>query len=188
MIPDHEFIKNPSVPGPTAMEVRCLLMCLADPRKGDTAVDVGCGTGGVTLELSRRAGRVYAIDKSPDAISTTEMNLKKHGLGDNVTLICGDAVESLSEIDALDIAVIGGSGGKLGKILEVVTDKLTGSGRILITAILLETRCEAVKYLRDLGFDVNITELSITRGRVLERGTMMVSKNPIAVIYTENSD
>jgi len=188
LIPDHEFIKNPSVPGPTAMEVRCLLMCLADPRKGDIAVDVGCGTGGVTLELSRRAGRVYAIDKSPDAISTTEMNLKKHGLGDNVTLVCGDAVEALSEIDALDIAVIGGSGGRLGEILEVVTDKLRNGGRVLITAILLETRCEAVKYLRDLGFEVNITELSITRGRVLERGTMMVSKNPIAVVYTENSD
>ena len=184
MLPDNEFIRDPHVTGPAKLEVRCLVMCLAGLRGHEVAVDVGCGTGGITLELAERASRVYAIDRDPRAISITGRNLEKHGLGDNVSLMNLDAVEALEGLGEIDLAVIGGSGGELRRILELASERLRDGGRIIVTAILLETKYEALRCLRDLGFEVGITEVSVSRGRMLDRGTMMVAQNPISIIYT----
>ena len=71
MIKDQEFIKNPNVPGPTKEEVRCIVICKSDVKPTDVIVDIGCGTGGLTLEFAKRAKTVYSIDINPDAIVTT---------------------------------------------------------------------------------------------------------------------
>ena len=57
MISDADFIKNPNIPGPTKEEIRCLVMCKSQVSKEDTVVDVGCGTGGLTLEFANNRGR-----------------------------------------------------------------------------------------------------------------------------------
>ena len=40
-------------------------MELAQPQTGDTVVDIGSGTGLLTLAFAERAARVWAIDSSP---------------------------------------------------------------------------------------------------------------------------
>ncbi|MBC7101008.1 precorrin-6Y C5,15-methyltransferase (decarboxylating) subunit CbiT [Methanothermobacter tenebrarum] len=183
MIPDEDFIKDDRVPGPTKEEIRCLVLCKADPNGGETVADVGCGTGGFTLEFAKRANRVYAIDKNPQAIKITRENLIKHGLGENVELINDDAEEALKEIGDLDIIVIGGSGGRLSKIIKVGARKLKGHGRIIVTSILLETKIEAIQTFKKLGFEYGIIDVNIARGHPLERGTMMLANNPISIIW-----
>lgn len=56
--PDDEFYKCEKVPGPTKEEIRALVIskvCLTDE---DIVLDVGCGTGGLTLEFAKRARKV----------------------------------------------------------------------------------------------------------------------------------
>lgn len=187
MIPDEEFIKNPEVPGPTKEEIRCIVLCKSKVRKGDIVVDVGCGTGGLTVEFARKAKEVYSVDKNPEALEVTEKNLKKQGLLIKASLVEGDALGALDEIPDFNILMIGGSNGRLSSIIKKGYKKLKDGGRILITSILLETRVEAVKTLQELGMTPDVVEVSISRGKIMERGTMMIAKNPVTIISATKS-
>ena len=89
---------------------------------------------------------------------------------------------ALKDIDNIDIAIVGGSGRELENILDIIHSKLNSKGRIIITAILVDTKIEAVNKLKELNYNPKIMEVNISNGRVLDRGVMMISENPIAVI------
>jgi cobalt-precorrin-6B (C15)-methyltransferase len=187
MIKDQKFIKNPNVPGPTKEEVRCIVICKSDVKPKDVIVDIGCGTGGLTLEFAKRAKKVYSIDINPDAIVTTQQNLEKHGLTGNVELIEGDGFEVLDKIEKFDLIVIGGSGGKLPLLIEKGYNKLNNNGQIIIMAILLETCAEAISCLKKLSIKLDVVNVSISKGEVTNRGTMMLARNPITIITAQKS-
>ena len=182
MLEDMDFIKSCDVPGPTKEAIRAIILYKSDVKESDKVVDVGCGTGGITCEFAQRANEVISIDINPEAIEMTQKNLEKFGLGDNVTLINGDGSEALKNVDEIDIAIVGGSGKKLEDILELIDSKLNSKGRIIITAILVDTKVEAVNKLKELNYNPSIMEVNISKGRVLDRGIMMMSENPIAII------
>jgi len=185
--PDDEFIKNSNVPGPTKEEVRCLVMCKSQVSKDDVVVDVGCGTGGLTLEFAKRAKKVYAIDKNPEALNTTFKNLQKHELHEGVDLIEADGTEVLDNLPPFDVLMVGGSGGKMDSLLEKGYKKLKSGGRIVVTSILLETPSEAIRVMKDLGMEVDVVGVSISKGRISERGTMMVARNPIIIVSAKKA-
>ena len=185
MIKDDDFIKNPDVPGPTKEEIRCIVMCKSEVSNEDVVVDIGCGTGGLTLEFAKRAKNVYSIDMNPEAIETTQQNLKKHGLSENVEVIEGDGFDVLDDIKNFDLLIIGGSSGKLPQMVEKGYKKLNNYGRIIITAILLETRAEAVISLKNLSMKLDLVDVSISKGKISERGTMMMANNPVTIISAQ---
>jgi len=183
MIPDEEFIKDDRVPGPTKEEIRCLVLCKAEIKGDEIIADIGCGTGGFTLEFAKRTRRVYAIDRDPRAVELTRKNLLKHGLADNVKLINDDAENALKKLEDLDIIIIGGSGGKLPMLIGLAAEKLKMDGKIIVTSILLETKIEAVQKFKKLGFKLGIIDVNIARGQIIKRGTMMLANNPVSIIW-----
>ncbi len=185
MIKDQDFIKNPNVPGPTKEEVRCIVICKSGVKPDDIVVDIGCGTGGLTLEFAKRAKTVYSIDINPDAIETTKQNLEKYGLTKNVEVIEGNGFEALDKIEKFDLLVIGGSGGKLPLLIEKCYNKLNNNGRIIVTAILLETCAEAISSLDKLSLKPDVVNVSISKGEITKRGTMMLARNPITIISAQ---
>ena len=152
MLEDNDFIKSCDVPGPTKEAIRAIILYKSEVSSQDRVVDCGCGTGGITCEFSQRANDVISIDTNPEAIEMTEKNLKKFGLGDNVTLIHDNGANALRDIDNIDIAIVGGSGRQLENIVSIIHEKLNSKGRIIITAILVDTKVEAVNKLKDLGY------------------------------------
>ena len=177
-----DFIKSCDVPGPTKEAIRAIILYKSEVSSKDKVVDCGCGTGGITCEFSQRANEVISIDTNPEAIEITEKNLKKFGLGDNVTLINDNGANALKDIDNIDIAIVGGSGRELENILNIIDAKLNSKGRIIITAILVDTKIEAINKLKELNYNPKLMEVNISNGRVLDRGVMMISENPIAII------
>ena len=175
MFKDTDFIKSCDVPGPTKEAIRAIILYKSDVSPTDKVVDCGCGTGGITI----------SIDTNPEAIEITSKNLEKFGLGDNVKLINDDGANALKDIDGIDIAIVGGSGRQLENILDIVHEKLNSKGRIIITAILVDTKVEAINKLKSLGYNPQIMEVNVSNGRVLDRGILMISENPIAIMTAQ---
>lgn len=184
-IPDELFNQNDEVPGPTKEEIRVLTISKARLCEGSIVIDVGCGTGGLTVEAALQVapkGKVYAIDEDQAAIELTKSNVEKFGVQDNVMIVRGKAPEALLSLPNADAVLIGGSV-SLREVLRTSKDKLKAKGRIVINAILLETTCTAVDELKKLNFkDIDVTLVSVAKGKQINPGTMMMARNPITII------
>lgn len=183
-IPDELFERSEDIPM-TKEEIRALAISKARLKPGDSVIDVGCGTGSLTIEASRQVspgGTVYAIDKDRKAIALTQKNLSKFRLEDIARLILGEAPLALEKLPAVDAILIGGGGENLARIIERSFNKLKTGGRIVITSILLETSCVSIKELSRLRFkDVEVIQVAIAKSRSTPQGTMMIARNPITV-------
>jgi ArsR family transcriptional regulator len=66
--------------------------------------DVGCGEGGIALELARRAARVIGIDSDPAMLARARAAVAEAGV-DNVELIEGDLESMTLEDDSVDLCL-----------------------------------------------------------------------------------
>jgi cobalt-precorrin-6B (C15)-methyltransferase len=184
-IPDEMFLQNESVPGPTKEEVRVLTISKARLNEGAVVIDVGCGTGGLTVEAALQVapkGKVYSLDEDPTAVELTLSNVKKFGVEDNVMVICGKAPEDLAKFPCADAILVGGSM-NLREVLRTSKAKLKENGRIVVNAILLETACTAVDELKRLNFkEIDVAHVSVAKGKQINSGTMMMARNPITIV------
>ena len=188
-IPDEEFERTESVPI-TKEEIRAIQISKARLSSGQTVLDIGCGSGSITVEAGLQVesdGKVIGIDLDPNAIELTNRNLKKFGV-DNATLILGNAKEKISDLPEADAIFIGGTGGDTQEIVQLCEDKLKSGGRIVIGVILIETLYAVLQTIEKLKFDsVDITQITIGKSRKTSTGTMMLARNPVTVISATKS-
>ncbi|MCL2172685.1 MAG: precorrin-6Y C5,15-methyltransferase (decarboxylating) subunit CbiT [Candidatus Bathyarchaeota archaeon] len=184
-IPDEYFITDENVPGPTKEEVRVLTISKARLKEGNIVIDVGCGTGGLTVEAALQVGpqgKVYALDEDEIAVKLTQSNVEKFGVQNTVVVKRGKAPEGLADFPDADAVLIGGTM-NLREILRAVQTKLKPNGRIVVNSILLETAITAIDELKLLEFkNLDITHISVSRGKQIKSGTMMLARNPITIV------
>jgi cobalt-precorrin-6B (C15)-methyltransferase len=185
-IPDESFNQSDSVPGPTKEEIRAVTIAKARLNEGQVVIDVGCGTGGLTVEAALQVGnkgRVYAFDEDEAAVTLTRSNLQKFGVENIVSLSKGKAPEALIIAPNADAIFIGGGGANLRTIIQTAHYKLRPAGRIIINAILLETATTAIAELKALGYqDIDVASISVAKGKQVTGGTMMMARNPIIIV------
>ena len=183
-IPDEEFERAESVPI-TKEEVRTIQISKARLSTGQTVLDIGCGSGSITVEAGLQietSGKIIAVDIDPNAIELTKLNLKKFGVS-NATLILGNAKEKMSELPDADAIFIGGTGGDTQEIVQLCESKLQSGGRIVIGTILIETLYAVLQTIDRLKFNsVDITQITIGKSRKTSTGTMMLARNPVTII------
>ena len=179
MIDDEEFIRG-KVPM-TKQEIRILTLAKARLDLNSIAVDVGAGTGSITIEAARlaRSGKIFAIERKAEAIELIKRNVEKFSV-DNVEIICAEAPDGFENLPALDAAIIGGSGGKLEKILDALKIKI--GGRIVINAITLQTVAAALKYFRVRDWKCEAVQVQINRLERVGSYDMAKALNPVWII------
>ena len=85
--PLYDVLFGASVPG--LMETRWAHSQIAR-RSPRTALDVGCGTGRMTLELARHSNRVVSVDRSIVSLQRCREKLRQRGLEHKVLLVKSD--------------------------------------------------------------------------------------------------
>jgi cobalt-precorrin-6B (C15)-methyltransferase len=187
-IPDELFVRG-KVPL-TKEEIRCLTLSKLRLEAGNRVLDIGAGSGGLSVECalllgdSRKSdrGSVVAVERDPDALHLIKANLERFGLR-NVTVIQGEAPEALKDMGQFDRIIIGGSGGKLPEIIEEAGRLLVPGGVLALNCILLETLAESLQLIKKYRFtDTKFIQAAIFQSRVLGPGTALQPLNPIFII------
>ena len=181
-IADEQFQRG-DVPM-TKQEIRVFLMAHAMVQPDDVVWDIGAGTGSLSVEAALRAtgGSVFAMDGNAEACELVRCNARSFGL-DNITVIEAKAPAALTGLPDPDVVFVGGSGGNLAQILEASAKRLKPGGRLIITAVLVETLHDTLQFTSQLaGFAVEACGLQITRVEPVGRRHMLRALNSVYAV------
>lgn len=181
-IPDELFDRTENVPI-TKEDIRSIIISKLRLREGTTAMDIGCGSGSITVEIALQTrAKIYAIDSDRDAINLTEKNLMKFGALKDAVMIHGRAQDVLPTLPSVEAIVIGGTTGETDKIVKLALSKLNEGGRLVLTSILIETIYNALKAMQESSLqNIDITQVTIAKSKKTSSGTMMISRNPVII-------
>ncbi len=160
-IPDKDFIRGEAPM--TKAEIRVQVLSKAQISLYDTILDVGSGTGSISIEAAAIAneGMVYAIENNYEAQQLIRANMRKFAVP-NLKLVSGTAPEVFSRIPPVNVCIINGTQGRLKEVLEEAP--LVEGGRIVITAISLEKASRGLELVKTLDYeDIEVVSLQAVR-------------------------
>jgi precorrin-6Y C5,15-methyltransferase (decarboxylating) CbiT subunit len=187
-VPDERFAQVTDGPKVlTRQEVRAasLAKCRLSSEAGDTFWDLGAGIGTVAVEMAvlRPQAEVVAVERDPERLALLQQNRERFDTH-NVRVVEGEAPDALdSEIERPCRVFLGGSGGRLGDILDLVRQRLVGGGRLVANFVTLEHLTSALQKLRAWNWRTEVTEIHVARSDSLagltglkpQRGVFIVS-------------
>ncbi len=180
-LPDAAFLRAEAVPM-TKSEVRAVALSKLRLTENAVCWDVGAGTGSVAIEMALQAkgGWVYAIERKDAALKLLEEN-KRALFAENLTVVSGSAPEDCGTLPAPSHVFIGGSGGRMRQILELVLKK-NPHARIVATAISLESIGELTDCMKVFPFtETEVVSMSVARDRKAGAFHLMTGQNPIYI-------
>jgi len=169
----------------TKREVRVMALSALRPKAGEVLWDIGACTGSVSIEaiLLEPTLTVYAIEKNAEDLSHLRTNQRRFRT--DFVAVEGRAPDGLDQFSDPDAVFIGGSGGELPALLELIARRLKPGGRIVIPAATLETLAKAHQLLGQLGFSVAVTLIQTARSRPILDLTRLEGMNPVFLLTAE---
>lgn len=164
----------------TKEEVREVSICKLHLTKKSVVYDIGSGTGSVAVEIAGLSGQlqIYAIERKPEAVELLRKN-REHFHMDNMEIIEAPAPEGMEELPVPTHAFIGGSGGRLLEILQVLYRK-NPHMRIVINAISMETIAELKEVLEAFPMEEEeILQMQVSRVKKLGSYHLPQAENPV---------
>ena len=181
-IEDDEFIRG-RVPM-TKQEIRIMTLAKAHIAPEAVVLDIGAGTGSLSIEAARQAsrGHVYALEKNPEGVQLIKQNQAKFGVS-NLTVLQAEAPDGIGGLPVCDAVLIGGSGRRLPDILEAVDEKLHEGGRIVLNCITIQTLSVCLSYMRQKeNYSYEAMQMQVNRLEKLGGYDMAKAINPIYIV------
>ncbi|MDD1701608.1 MAG: methyltransferase domain-containing protein [Methanoregula sp.] len=164
--------------GPTQDEIMAVSFFYMGLKPGDTVLDLGCGTGKISIAASMTAEKVYAVDRRPEAIEYAAGAAKKAGRK-NIDFFPGEAADFLKSDRVFDCAFVGGSQ-QIETILPVLSRKVRRV--IVVNAVLVSTLATVTKTMQDLGIFREVVHVQVSRSHVLGKSMMFKPIDPVYII------
>lgn len=176
-IPDNIFSRSKA--GLTREEIRAITVSKARLKGGERILDVGTGSGSVSIEFALLGCDVTAVEKDNDHFETARRNIADFDLNDKIELISGE-MEDVKLSHNFDLIFFGGTD-NLDKSLDNVYKHLKLGGRII--AVRLETVVESMNVLKSRGITPNVLNICLNKGKDLGGKTALAPSYPVFLIY-----
>jgi precorrin-6Y C5,15-methyltransferase (decarboxylating) CbiT subunit len=183
-MPDGWFERAEGVPM-TKETVRALLLSVLSPLAGARVLEIGSGSGAVTVELARAAGpggRITSLEVSGEAFDLAARNIGRAGLSDRVALIRGKAPEDIPD-GTFGAAFIGGHGRRLEEIMEACAGRLGPEGRLAVTSVTPRTTWGALECMESLGLAAGFWRVHSSWGVKAGSEWMVRGGSPVDIIW-----
>ena len=167
----------------TKQEVRSVSISKLQPKATDLIYDIGAGTGSCSIELAllARKGKVYAFERNPVAIELLGKNKELFAVT-NLEVIAGEALENIKKMPAPDCVFVGGSGGDLCEMLDIIYNK-NSACRVVMNAITIETLAEVAAYYNARkDYELEVVNVFAARSKKLGKYNLMMAQNPVYVM------
>ncbi|MFA4859969.1 precorrin-6Y C5,15-methyltransferase (decarboxylating) subunit CbiT [Methanoregula sp.] len=164
--------------GPTQDEIMAVSLAKMGVRSTDTVLEIGCGTGKVSVAMAQRAKKVYSVDIRPEAVALATETARKAGVH-NIEFSHAEATAFLHSERIYDCAFLGGT-----KNLLAILPSLSKNVRrtIVINAVLLSTVSDAVNALQELGLFCEVVQVQVSRSHAIAGSIMFKPIDPVYII------
>ncbi|AYH45658.1 precorrin-6y C5,15-methyltransferase (decarboxylating) subunit CbiE [Azoarcus sp. DN11] len=181
---DSDFVQRQPEKGLiTKLEARAVSLAKLGLRADSLVWDIGAGSGSVGLEASRiaRLGHVWAIEKNIGDAANARENAKRLQ-ATNYTLVEGKAPDGLDAWPDPDAVFIGGSGGELAGLIELILARLKPAGRLVMNFVTIENLATATAALAAAGAQWDVTMLSAARSQPILDMHRLAAQNPVWIV------
>jgi precorrin-6B C5,15-methyltransferase / cobalt-precorrin-6B C5,C15-methyltransferase len=145
--------------------------------------DVGAGLGGIAVGLANLfpGTEVVAVERSPAQVEYLRINRRRFGAW-NMRVVHGEAPEALRDEEAPAGVFLGGSGGRLDEILDLVRDRLRDGGVLVANFVGLENLGRALERLREWGWAPSLSQIQVSQGEPLAGLTTLAPQRPVWIV------
>ncbi|MCX6985289.1 MAG: precorrin-6y C5,15-methyltransferase (decarboxylating) subunit CbiE [Lentisphaerae bacterium] len=147
--------------------------------------DIGAGSGSVGIEVASLCSdmKVKSVESDGGRFNQLRKNIDEFGVSNVEALEC-DALKAITSLTPRPRCIFIGGGGKdVRKIAEKAFAKLLPGGRLVVTAVLLETKAALTKCLKKNFMEA--VSISVSRSSKLGSSRIMKSENSVDIFVYE---
>ncbi|MCP3966090.1 MAG: precorrin-6y C5,15-methyltransferase (decarboxylating) subunit CbiE [Lentisphaerae bacterium] len=163
----------------THPEVRVVILSKLRLKSG-IMWDLGAASGSIGLEAAGLCSnlRAFSVEKASDRVAHIKQNIKTSGVS-KLKVVEGNILDKIPELPSPDFVFIGGGGKDIKEIVETAWKELNSGGRLVVSAITLETVAALSKLLSENR--VEAVSLAVSRAKSVGELNMMKADNPIYI-------
>ena len=172
----------------TKEEVRAISLNKLDLKNAKTFIDVGAGTGSVSIEaaVTYENLEVIAIERNDVAVDLINQNVEKFNLSNIQVIKAYAPIELDKQADGI---FLGGTGNNLEEIIKWSKDLLVPGGRLVANFILIDNFYDTLDLLRKYNFEnIDVSLLNISKLKKLGGRDYFKPHNPIYIISCEKGE
>jgi precorrin-6Y C5,15-methyltransferase (decarboxylating) len=184
VLPDEWFERRDRVPM-TKEFTRSAVLSLLRPLAGANVLEIGSGSGAMTVELARAVGSsgyVVSVEVFPAAAALARLNLERAGLTQRVSIIEDSAPRGIPH-EPFQAAFIGGHGEALEAVMNECFDRLETGGRLVLTSITPGATSRALSCMDGMGADTGFWRVHSSFGRKISADWLLQGNNPVDIIW-----
>lgn len=178
-IDDHLFIRG-EVPM-TKSEVRAVTVNKLKLVAGQKFLDIGAGTGSVSIEAGVKGCQVTAVERHEKGVALIRENGEVFGI-EPFQVIHGKAPEALPN-ERFDRVFIGGTGGNIPGIFAYLKTHLNQGAVVVANTITIENTSKFMLAFKENGYrNIEAVQVNVSRSKAVGPVHMMMAENPITII------